>query len=177
MTRSSVRSLLAILLIICAGCATGAMPEAMIAVVQMPVHQSPSTVEVLVLGGSPTSAMWKSQISDEDFAVALRQSIEQSRLFASALKDGIGNYQLQAFIAQLNQPMFGASMTVSMEVDYTLTKRQPQEVVWHKSIASSYTARFNAAFVGSTRLRLANEGAARKNIEQALQDISALKLD
>jgi len=121
--------------------------------------------------------MWKSQISDEDFAAALRQSIEQSRLFASVLKDGIGNYQLQAFIAQLNQPMFGASMTVSMEVDYTLTKRQPKEVVWHKPIVSSYTAPFSEAFVGTTRLRLANEGAARKNIEQALQDISALKLD
>jgi hypothetical protein len=177
MTRFSVRSLLAILLIICAGCATGAKPEAMTAVVQMSVHQSQSTVVVSVLGGSPTSAMWKSQISDEDFAVALRQSIEQSRLFAHVLVDGAGSYQLQAFIAQLNQPMFGASMTVSMEVDYTITKSEPKQVVWHKSIVSSYTAPFSAAFAGVTRLRLANEGAARKNIEQAILEMSRLRLE
>jgi hypothetical protein len=49
--------------------------------------------------------------------------------------------------------------------------------VWHKTITSSYTAPFSAAFVGVTRLRLAMEGAARKNIEQAIQDISQLRLE
>lgn len=176
MNRASVRSLLPIILL-CAGCATGAKPEAMTATVQTPIHQSPSTVAVSVLGGSATSAMWKSQISDEDFAAALRQSIERSKLFAGVPKDGIGNYQLQAFIAQLNQPMFGASMTVSMEVDYTITKSEPKQAVWHKSIVSNYTAPFSAAFVGATRLRVANEGAARKNIEQAILEMSQLRLE
>jgi hypothetical protein len=176
MTRPSLYLLLAAILI-CAGCATGAKPEAMTAVLTIPVHQSPSTVAVSVLGGRDTSAMGASQISDEDFATALRQSIEQSKLFARVSDEGTTNYQLQAFITQVNHPYFGASMTVSMEVDYTLSRTQPKQTVWHKTMTSSYTAPFSAAFVGATRLRLAMEGAARRNIEQAIQEISQLRLE
>jgi len=176
MTRTYIHLLLVVLLM-CAGCATGAKPEAMTAVLHLPVHQSPSTVAVLVSGGRDTSAMGVSQISDEDFTTALRQSIEQSRLFARVLTDGSANYQLQAFIVGVNHPYFGGSMAVSMEVDYTLSRTQPKQVVWHKAMTSSYTAPFSAAFVAATRLRLAMEGAARKNIEQAIQDISQLRLE
>lgn len=164
----------------CAGCATAARPEAMTAVLHLPVHQSwqsSSTVSVSVVGGSPTSSIGMSQISDEDFAAALQQSIEQSKLFARVLTDGTGDYRLLAFIAQLDHPFIGTSLTVSMEVDYTLSRNQSTQVVWRKAITSSYTAPFSAAFVAATRLRLAMEGAARKNIEQAMQEISQLRLD
>ncbi len=177
MTRTSVHLLLTVALLMCAGCATAAKPEAMTAVLHLTAHQSPSTVVVSVLGGRATSAMGVSQISDDDFASALRQSIEQSRLFAHALTEGAANYQLQAFITQVNHPFFGTSMTVSMEVDYTLSRNQPKQIVWHKTMTSSYTAPFSAAFAGATRLRLAIEGAARKNIEQAIQEISQLQLE
>lgn len=176
MTRGSVKLLLAMILA-CAGCASAAKPEAMIAHVNLPVHQSPSAVIVSAMGGRSTSSMGASQISDEDFAEALRQSIEHSRLFAQVLKVGSATYQLQAFIAQINQPLFGGSMTVSMEVNYTLTRYEPKEVIWQKALTSTYTAPFSAAFVGATRLRLANEGAARKNIEQAIQEMSQLRLE
>ena len=176
MTRTSIHLLLAVLLF-CAGCASGAKPEAMIAQIHLPVHKSPSNVVVAVLGGRGTSIMGASQISDEDFAQALRRSIEQSGLFAQALTDGLSKYLLQAFIVQVNQPMFGASMTVSMEVNYTLARTEPKQVVWQKAVSSTYTAPFSAAFVGATRLRLANEGAARKNIEQAIQEMYQLQLE
>ena len=124
MTRHSLNGLLAAILL-CAGCASGAKPEAMMAQIQTPIHKSPSGVVVTVLGGKPTSAMGASQIADDDFAQALRQSIEQSGLFARVQTEGVAPYQLQAFIAQMNQPMLGASMTVSMEVDYTLARTEP----------------------------------------------------
>lgn len=176
MTRGSVKLLLAVILV-CAGCASAAKPEAMIAHVNLPVHQSPSTVIVSVIGGRSTSSMGVSQISDEDFAEALRQSMEHSGLFAQVLKDGSATYQLQAFIAQINQPFFGGSMTVTMEVHYTLTRNKSKQVVWQKALNSTYTAPFSAAFVGATRLRLAKEGAARKNVEQAIQEMSQLRLE
>jgi len=176
MTRSSVYLLLAVTML-CAGCASGAKQEAMIAQIHMPVHKSPSNVVVAVIGGRETSVMGSSQISDEDFAQALRQSIEQSGLFAQALTDGLSKYLLQAFIVQINQPMFGGSLTVSMEVNYTLARTEPKQVVWQKAVSSSYTAPFSEAFVAVKRLRLANEGAARKNIEQAIQEMFQLQLE
>jgi len=170
-------SLLLVAILLCSGCATGARPEAMMASTSQSIHQSSSSVVVAVMGGKATSSIGASQIADEDFEQALRQSIEQSRLFAHALKDGTANYQLQAFITQINQPMFGASMTVSMEVGYTLARIEPKEVVWRKAVSSTYTAPFSSAFVGATRLRLANEGAAKKNIELAIHEISQLRLE
>ena len=176
MTRCAVRLLLAATLL-CAGCASGAKPEGMIAQIHLPIHKSPSKVIVSVIGGRETSAMWTSQVSDVDFAQALLQSIEQSGLFAHARKYGSAEYLLQAFIARINQPLFGTSMTVSMEVNYYLTRTERKQVVWQKAVSSTYTAPFGEAFVAATRLQLANEGAARKNIEQAIHEISQLRLE
>ena len=68
-------------------------------------------------------------------------------------------------------------MTVSMEVNYHLARTELKQVVWQRAVSSTYTAPFSEAFVGVTRLRLANEGAARKNIEQAIQEMSQLQLE
>jgi hypothetical protein len=121
--------------------------------------------------------MWVSQISNQDFAQALQDSIVQSGLFRKSTTSSPAAYGLDAFIVQMNQPMFGASMTVSMEVNYSLARTNPKEVVWQKVVTSTYTAPFSEAFVGATRLRMANEGAARKNIEQAIHEMSQLRLD
>ncbi len=110
------------------------------------------------------------QIADEDFAQALRKSIMQSGLFRKALEKGLATYQLHAFIAQINHPIFGMSSTVvaSMEVNYTLARTTPKEVLWQKAVVSTFTA---------LSLQSAKEGAARKNIEQAIQEMSQLQLE
>lgn len=173
MTRTRVNFFL-VAVLVCGGCATAAKakPEAMIAQINVnaPVHKSLSDVNVTVVGGQETSVMILAQIADEDFAQALRESIMQSGLFRKALEKGLATYQLHAFIAQINHPIFGMSSTVivSMEVNYTLARTNPKEVVWQKAVVSTYSA---------PSLQLAKEGAARKNIEQAIQEISSLKLD
>jgi hypothetical protein len=68
-------------------------------------------------------------------------------------------------------------MTVTMEVEYTVSKIETKERVWRKAISSAYTAAFSEAFIGATRLRMATEGAARKNIEQVMQELSNLHLE
>lgn len=170
-------SLLLVGALICGGCASAAKPEAMFARMNVPIHKSQSDVNVTVIGGKETFKMWVSQISDQDFAQALQDSIVQSGLFRQAATNSIATYHLDTFIVQVNQPMFGASMTVSMEVNYSLIKASSKEVVWRKAVLSSYTAPFGEALLGATRLRKANEGAARKNIEQAINDMSQLRLD
>jgi hypothetical protein len=63
-----------------------------------------------------------------------------------------------------------------MEVNYTLVDTTSGKTVWTKNVASTYTASASAAFAGTTRLRLANEGAAKDNIQQVITDISTLNL-
>jgi hypothetical protein len=72
--------------------------------------------------------------------------------------------------------MMGFNMTVTLETNWTLSRKSDGKVVWQKAIPSTFTAKAGEAFAGVTRLRLANEGAARTNIEQAIKEISALDL-
>ena len=117
----------------------------------------------------------RSQISDDAFAKALRDSISKSGLF-KAVADTGGRYKLSAFIGKVDQPMMGFSMTVKMEVSYTLVDTASGKTVWAKNIASEHTAKPSEAFAGVTRLRLANEGAAKDNIKQALTELSTIQL-
>jgi hypothetical protein len=157
------------------GCATASKPDAMVAKPVAVTHASSSDVSVTVAGGQDTSKMGASQISDDAFAQALRDSITQSGLFKAVAATG-GRYKLSAFIGKVDQPMMGFSMTVKMEVSYTLVDTTSGKAVWSKNIASEHTAKASEAFAGVTRLRLANEGAARDNIEQALTEMSTLQL-
>ncbi len=77
----------------------------------------------------------------------------------------------------MSKPMFGASFTVNMEAAWSLSEQKTKKVVMRDSIKSSNTATMGQAFVGVTRLRLAVEGAVRKNIRLGLMGVSKLKLD
>jgi len=155
------------------GCATGAKSEAMVVEKVAIAHQSSSNVTVAVSGGSSTNGMGASQISDDDFAKALSDSIAKSGLFKEVLPSG-GRYKLTAFIGKVDQPVFGFNMTVKMEVSYTLVDTQSGKTVWSKNVASEHTAKAGEAFAGVKRLRLANEGAAKANIEQVITEISSV---
>ncbi len=159
-----------------AGCATPSKHEAMLATPAGEVHKSRESVSVQVAGGKETSAAGTSQISDAAFAAALRESIQKSGLFAKVVEGSDSRYRLEAFIGQLSQPLFGFDMTVTMEVSYTLTEPSAQKKVWQQSVSSVHTATMGDAFAGVTRLRLANEGAARRNIEQAIEAMSKARV-
>ena len=122
MARYSVYGLL-IAILTCAGCGSAANapkahPDAMMSQMDRPIYKSASSVVVAVLRAHTTPAMLLPRITSEDFTQALRQSIEHAGLFAHAKKGGQASYELQAFIAQVDQPMFASSTTVSMEVNY-----------------------------------------------------------
>jgi len=174
--RHAAAFMILIIAAVVSGCASAAKPEAMIASLTDPVHTSESDVVVSAIGGSETSAFATSQISNEDFGQAIRASFERAKLCRKVLSDGQAKYRLDALIVQVNQPMFGGTFTVSMEVNYTLA-RMPKDIVWQKEISSKYAVSISEAFIGVTRLRLATEGAARKNIQQAIEEISKLQLE
>jgi len=169
--------LLILLALVCTGCPLSVKSEAMLPLVPMAVHKSTSDIAIAVLGATDVSAPKPIHISDEDFTQSLRESFEKSGLFRKVVTDTQAAYQLQAVFVQMDEQIFGLDMTASMEVNYTLASTSPKKVLWEKGVATSHTTAFGESLISATRLRLATEGAARRNIEQAIQEISKLKLE
>ncbi len=59
---------------------------------------------------------------------------------------------------------------------WTLTRTSTGEKVWQESIKSEHTTTTAEAFAGTTRLRMATEGAVRNNIGLGLTKLSNLPL-
>jgi hypothetical protein len=157
-------------------CATPSQPIAMTAGEVAVASKSSDTVSITVTGGRDTSSTYVSQISDADFREALKQSILRSALFSQVVDGKAARYRLDAYIGALTQPLMGMSLTVDMEVSYTLVDSVTGNVVWQQHITTSHTATGSDSIVGSKRLRLANEAAARKNIEGAIAAMGKLGL-
>jgi hypothetical protein len=155
-----------------AGCAAPAQRESMAAAPLAAGKKLPYTVAVQTRGGQETGAMDSSNVSNADLKAAIENSISQSHLFKSVVQGKDGDYDLTVTVTQLTKPTFGASFTVSLETAWSLVRVKDKAVVLRKSVASSHTAAWNDALVGATRLRLAVEGAVRKNIAEGLQAIS-----
>lgn len=158
------------------GCASPSTSAAMVTAVTAPITKHPESVSVNVSGGSETSAMVISKISDADFTEAIKISITQSGLFAKTAGVSAADYNIDVTIIRLVQPMFGASFTVTLESTWRLTRRSDKKLIWEKSVTTPFTATMGDAFVGVTRLRLANEGAARENIKEAIAQMGAVSL-
>src|SRR6218665_1501558 len=118
-----------------------------------------------VTGGKDTNPMWVSNVSSSDFERALELSLKDAGLLA-ANKHG----------SKYDQAFAGASMTVTATVRYILVDRLTNKEVLEKTLATPYTAAWNEAFLGTERLKLANEGAVRANIQQLIDALVALKV-
>lgn len=158
------------------GCASPANRQAMTTGDLATTKKFPYSVAVRIAGGDETGAMDSSNVSDQDFQAAIEESIIQTNLFQRIVQGKDGDYELSVTIVHLNKPIFGATFTVDMEASWVLVKASDRSIAMRKSIRSTHSATFGDALVGVTRLRLAVEGAARKNIEQGLKDIAALTL-
>jgi len=167
----SIGALCASALVI-AGCASPSKPEGMVPANAI-AGQHAKTASVVVAGGSETSSLGKSQISNEAFQQAIAMSIEKNKTFSSVVKGAGGDYQLAVTVVSMDQPSFGFSFTVKMEAAWSL-KKADGTVVMQESIKSEGTAGATEAFAGAERLRLANEYAARANIAAALEKIGKL---
>ena len=158
------------------GCASSANKEAMVASDAQIAKKHDRSVSVRTGGGAETTAMDSSNIDDNDLKAAIEDSIIKTKVFKSVVQGKDTDYDLAVSIVKLEKPVFGLSFTVNMEATWVLVKQSDKSVVMKKSIPSTSTATFSDAAVAVTRLRMAVEGAAKRNIEQGLQEISALSL-
>jgi hypothetical protein len=160
------------------GCAAPAGIEQMS--VNAPIVQSvnsplkKSVTVTSVTGGRETNPMWSSQVASASFQRALELSLQKVGLSDPLLS--ANKYHLTADILQVSQPMLGLDMTVSANVRYSLIDAATRKEIFSKVIVGAYTAKFSDAFLGIERLKLANEGAAKTNIQLLVDELLQFKL-
>lgn len=142
------------------------------AVASSPIKETISVKDVT--GGKETNPLWISNVSSADFSRALEASLKDAGLL-SANNQG-SKYMLVAHLQKLDQPFAGASMTVTATVQYILIDRATNKDAFSRTVSLPYTAAWNAAFAGAERLKLANEGAIRVNIQDLIDALLAAKI-
>ena len=124
-----------------------------------------------VSGGEETNPAWTSEISDEEFSGAIKQSL----LWQGLLADD-GRYELEVKLLEVDQPLFGFDLTVTTHVQYILTDTKDGAVIFDETIVAPHTATMDDSFAAVKRLRLANEGSGKKNIRSFLWKLSKLRI-
>lgn len=175
-----IKKYLSLILVLCGftlgGCASNANFTQMIAHPasnQKPINK---TLEhgigvEQVSGGHETNPLWTSQINNAGFQTALVQSLKEANLYQE-LDDA--KYILNVNLVKLHQPLVGFNFTVTCEVNYLLQDAQSKATLYSKNVVSSYTAKISDHPMAVTRLKVANEGAARENIRQFINDLYQL---
>lgn len=162
-------------ILLLSACASGAVPGAMVPPVSQQTLIGDTSrlrqgIEVSgVTGGRETNPLWTSQVSNEAFSEALRQSLAIHALLSS----NNAPYRLDAQLFDMAQPLMGFNMTVRARARYRLARVADGSVVHESEVDSSFTATAASSALGVERLRLANEGAIRENIRQFLEKLIA----
>lgn len=160
-----------------AGCASPASKQALVVNDTSFGAKHPYSVSISTSGGGETSATDYTNISNEDLAAAIEESITMSGLFSSVIKGSGADYKLSVSLVSMSKPMFGFDFKIDMEMAWSLVNTKTGDAVMRESIKSSHTATTGDAFAAVTRIRLAVEGAAKNNIRDGLQKIAELPLD
>lgn len=109
--------------------------------------------------GQEYSNFYNQQISNTNISTALERALGE----AGYLSADNTKYTIWPSLVHLKQPAIGLNMEVTAQVNYII-KDEAGNIVLDETINSSYTAEMSEAFIGVTRVRLANEGAVRNNI-------------
>jgi len=130
-----------------------------------PLYQS--VVIDNVYGGQKTNPLWTSQVDNLAFKDALGGSLRARRIGVENPSNA--RYALIANLQLMDQPLFGASFTVTSTVQYNLTRLSDRAQVLDETVVAPYTAAFGDSLLGVERLRLANEGSIRENISRFIR--------
>jgi len=173
--RGATRMALAAVAAAALGCSTGAKPAAMtpggpIAPdwIEAAVWADVPTLTLRATGGRATNPLHTSQISNEAFREALTAEIFRSGAFRPVY-DAIADYHLHVDLAEIEQPYWGwLDMEVRITADWRLYEVETGRLVWERRVESTYTASERDSQWGIKRLRIANEGSARRNIVEGV---------
>jgi hypothetical protein len=164
--------------VLLSACAQGATARGMtITPADLRAPPNPGLVQSVtvtgVAGGKETNPMWKSNIGDAAFREALEESL---RAVAFLSQPGTAPLALEARLVRVDQPFAGFNMTVTSVVHYTIKEVRSGAVLIDEDVEAQHTATVGDAFVGTTRLQLANEGSARKNIAALIERMNKIQV-
>lgn len=125
-------------------------------------HQSMTVDQVQ--GGSETNPLWMSNISNEEFRAGLEQSLRNAGLLAA--NSASAQYRVISNVQSLDRPLAGFDMNVTLSVRYSVTPVGGGAPIFDDVVTSTGVGRMSEQFVGSERLRIAIEAAARENITE-----------
>jgi hypothetical protein len=151
-----------------AACATPSNPANMTlpaspALMARPDHPAyHSVTSVTVSGGKETNPLWTAQVSNEAFRTALEDSLELAGYTGTQNRP----IAVSATLVSLAQPMAGFDLSVTSQVRYSVT--QEGRSVFDETVSATGTASMGEAFVGTERLRIANEKSIQENIKEFL---------
>lgn len=152
-------------------CASGAKPEAM-AVAKSPEIATNQALQGAmqvgtITGGTETNPMLMSQVDDAAFRTALEDSLRNHGYLAPS--SAAARFTVDAQLQNLDQPIFGLTLTVVSSVTYDV--QGPSE---RRSfpITRSGEATFGDSPIAVERLRLANEKSIQANIRAFLAEIA-----
>lgn len=120
-----------------------------------------------VSGGKETNPLWVSQVGNLEFRKALEQSLALSGFLA---KSGTPQLSLSAELVSLDQPVIGLTFDVTSVVNYKLHRDNTIEQI---PITATGSASFSDSWVGSERMRIANERSIKKNIEELIRKLAS----
>lgn len=126
-------------------------------------------------GGSVTLPFWTSQIPNDNFTEAVKDSLLISKAFSALSTNWGDDWGLEIEIRNVEQPIFGTDFTVTTDAKYTLYLKGNK--VYETYIRGSGTATMGDNFIGVARLRIANEMSARSNVKKFIEELSNQKFD
>jgi hypothetical protein len=98
--------------------------------------------------------------------------------FPSTELSGNTPYLLKIRVIKVDAPSFSISMTVTMDVMWTLYRTADNTTLMHEKITSTYTGgAFEGGIIGANRVRVGTEGAVRENIGIGIGMLEALEFD
>ncbi len=127
-----------------------------------------------VQGGKKTNPLWASDISSENFQKAVSDTLSN---FGYLSTNKTGKYSLKVALIDVDKPIFGLDLKVTTRIRYTIIENQSNQKVAEKEIVASHVATFSDAALAVKRLRLANEGSAKKNILELMKFLETLEID
>lgn len=152
------------------GCATPARVGAMTAASSEPPPELLAGAVSVgdVSGGRATDPMDRSDVDNEGLRGALQASLQNAGMLAPP---NSARFVLSAAMLNIERPIVGLDLDVTADISYSLTEGGKQ--LWSERISKTYTAKWAEAFAAVERLRIANEGAIRTNIEQLIARLKA----
>ena len=154
------------------GCATPATKQAMtvqstsVSVMQ---QQKGKFVVEKVTGGKATNPMWTSQVSQENFEGALKDSLLTVGL--TSPDPTSSTFKIDADLVSLEQPMFGLTFDVVSTVNYRVYKDGFEKSI---PVKATGTATVSDAFIAIERLKLANEKSIQENIKAFIVQLNSM---